>query len=174
MLVRDRGRWQPQTARDDRGLGLRLIRSLMESVEVSPGEGGTVVRMERRVGSGGDGSSSPLEIGVAPAERDGLVVLSIAGELDLTTVSDADARLAEASDGDLVLDLTGLTFLDSAAVHLLFRTVRRFREQDRRLAFVVPTGSPAHRIVEILDLRSAAPVRSTLEEAMRALDPASQ
>jgi anti-sigma B factor antagonist len=96
-------------------------------------------------------------------------VLRIAGELDLTTVADADARISEADTGDLVLDLTGLTFLDSAAVHLLFRTVRRLRGEERRLAFVVPSGSPAHRIVEILDLGSAAPVRPSLDEAIEAL-----
>jgi anti-anti-sigma factor len=114
---------------------------------------------------------SPLEVGVALAEREGIDVVRIAGELDLTTVSDAHARISEADSGGLVLDLTQLTFLDSAAVHLLFRTVRRYREEKRRLAFVVPSGSPAHRIVEILDLGSAAPVCPTLDEAMEALDP---
>lgn len=112
---------------------------------------------------------SPLEVGVERTVRDGVDVLRIAGELDLTTVADADARISEADAGDLVLDLTGLTFLDSAAVHLLFRTVRRLRSEQRRLAFVVPAGSPAHRIVEILDLGSAAPVRSSLDEAIDAL-----
>jgi anti-anti-sigma factor len=115
---------------------------------------------------------SPLEVGLQPTLRDGVDVLRIAGELDLTTVSDADARISEAESGDLVLDLTELTFLDSAAVHLLFRTVRRLREEGRRLVFVVPAGSPAHRILEILDLGSAAPVRASLDEAISALGPA--
>lgn len=116
---------------------------------------------------------SPLEVGVEQAGRDGVDVLRIAGELDLTTVADADARISEADSGDLVLDLTGLTFLDSAAVHLLFRTVRRLHGEERKLAFVVPAGSPAHRIVEILDLGSAAPVRASIDEAVEALGEAS-
>jgi anti-anti-sigma factor len=112
---------------------------------------------------------TPLEVGVDRTAREGVDVVTIAGELDLTNVGDADARLSEADSVDVVLDLTGLTFLDSAAVHLLFRTVRRFREQQRGLVFVVPADSPAHRIVEILDLRSAAPVRASVDEAIEAL-----
>ena len=49
VLVRDGGRWRPERAREERGLGLRLMRSLMESVEVDRAPTGTVVRMERSV-----------------------------------------------------------------------------------------------------------------------------
>ena len=66
--------------------------------------------------------------------------------------------LAAAGDDALVVDLAGLTFLDSAAVHLLFRLVRRFQERGRRLAFVVPAESAASRVIEIIDLAAAAPV----------------
>jgi anti-sigma regulatory factor (Ser/Thr protein kinase) len=53
VAVRDHGRWKPEVPRADRGFGLRLMRTLMESVEVSPLPNGTVVTMERRVGTGG-------------------------------------------------------------------------------------------------------------------------
>jgi anti-sigma regulatory factor (Ser/Thr protein kinase) len=49
VLVRDAGRWRPERAREERGLGLRLMRSLMESVEVDRAPTGTVVRMERQL-----------------------------------------------------------------------------------------------------------------------------
>jgi GAF domain-containing protein/anti-sigma regulatory factor (Ser/Thr protein kinase) len=51
LAVRDNGRWKPEVHRDHRGFGLHLMRTLMESVEVRPGGGGTVVTMERRVGT---------------------------------------------------------------------------------------------------------------------------
>jgi GAF domain-containing protein/anti-sigma regulatory factor (Ser/Thr protein kinase) len=53
VAVRDHGRWKPEVPRAHRGFGLRLMRTLMESVEVSPVPHGTVVTMERRVGTGG-------------------------------------------------------------------------------------------------------------------------
>jgi GAF domain-containing protein/anti-sigma regulatory factor (Ser/Thr protein kinase) len=53
VAVRDHGRWKPEVARAYRGFGLRLMRTLMETVEVSPVPNGTVVTMERRVGTRG-------------------------------------------------------------------------------------------------------------------------
>jgi len=51
VTVRDEGSWRPP--RDDtRGRGLPLMRALMDSVDVEPGEGkrGTVVTMRRVLG----------------------------------------------------------------------------------------------------------------------------
>ncbi|HET9671354.1 MAG TPA: ATP-binding protein, partial [Actinomycetota bacterium] len=48
VLVRDQGRWRG-ASRGDRGHGLRLIRSLMDEVHVDASDGGTVVRMRRRL-----------------------------------------------------------------------------------------------------------------------------
>jgi anti-anti-sigma factor len=99
-----------------------------------------------------------------------IVIARLMGELDLATVGEAGPRvLAAAGNDSLVLDLAGLTFLDSAAVHLLFRLVKRFHDRGRELVFVVPVGSPASRIVEVIDLASAAPVVPSSEDALRLL-----
>jgi anti-sigma regulatory factor (Ser/Thr protein kinase) len=48
LTVTDHGGWREK--RDsDRGRGLDLIRALMDSVEVEPGDTGTVVRMSKRL-----------------------------------------------------------------------------------------------------------------------------
>jgi anti-sigma regulatory factor (Ser/Thr protein kinase) len=47
--VQDSGQWKPSEGSVDRGLGLTLMRSLMDTVEVSPGSVGTTIVMERRV-----------------------------------------------------------------------------------------------------------------------------
>ena len=49
VTVRDSGRWLPETGRPDRGLGLRLIRSVMSSVEIEQTESGTLVRLEKEL-----------------------------------------------------------------------------------------------------------------------------
>jgi PAS domain S-box-containing protein len=48
--VRDRGRWREPRG-DGRGRGLRIIEGVMDAVQVSADEGGTVVRMRRRLGA---------------------------------------------------------------------------------------------------------------------------
>jgi serine phosphatase RsbU (regulator of sigma subunit)/anti-sigma regulatory factor (Ser/Thr protein kinase) len=47
ITVEDTGRWTPPSERDDRGLGLQLIRASMSSVDVEPGEAGTRVTFEK-------------------------------------------------------------------------------------------------------------------------------
>ena len=49
ILVRDSGQWKPGDGTAERGLGLGLMRSLMDTVRVSPSEDGTEVVLERNV-----------------------------------------------------------------------------------------------------------------------------
>jgi anti-sigma regulatory factor (Ser/Thr protein kinase) len=50
ITVRDSGRWR-ESSPPDGGHGLKLMRGLMDSVEVAREPGGTVVRMRRRIGA---------------------------------------------------------------------------------------------------------------------------
>jgi anti-sigma regulatory factor (Ser/Thr protein kinase) len=50
MRVRDAGGWRG-SSREGRGHGLRLIRGLMDDVNVEASDDGTVVRMRRKTGS---------------------------------------------------------------------------------------------------------------------------
>jgi len=49
LRVADTGRWRRVPAPGDRGRGLPLMHAVMDSVRVEPGEGGTVVTMQRRL-----------------------------------------------------------------------------------------------------------------------------
>jgi serine phosphatase RsbU (regulator of sigma subunit)/anti-sigma regulatory factor (Ser/Thr protein kinase) len=53
IVVEDTGQWTPPTERVDRGLGLRLIRATMSSVEVTPVESGTRVTIEKALAGAG-------------------------------------------------------------------------------------------------------------------------
>jgi anti-sigma regulatory factor (Ser/Thr protein kinase) len=47
--VRDSGQWKPGDGSAERGLGLGLMRSLMDNVQVSRRDDGTAVVLERTV-----------------------------------------------------------------------------------------------------------------------------
>ncbi len=47
IVVEDSGSWSPPTERSDRGLGLRLMHSLMSSVDIARHESGTRVTLEK-------------------------------------------------------------------------------------------------------------------------------
>jgi PAS domain S-box-containing protein len=56
IAVRDHGSWRSERE-DDHGRGLELMRTLMDTVAVEPGEQGTTVSLRRRLGQrGGDAS----------------------------------------------------------------------------------------------------------------------
>jgi serine phosphatase RsbU (regulator of sigma subunit)/anti-sigma regulatory factor (Ser/Thr protein kinase) len=54
VVVEDSGGWKPPTETPGRGLGLRLIRSLMSTVDVVTGDDGTRVTLERTLAGAGE------------------------------------------------------------------------------------------------------------------------
>ena len=87
-------------------------------------------------------------------ERDGLVQVSLRGELDLSTadkVEDELRRIEDRADKLLVLDLSGLTFLDSTGLRLMVTADQRARKAGRRLA-LVKGPETVHRVFTITKL----------------------
>jgi anti-sigma B factor antagonist len=74
-----------------------------------------------------------------------------AGELDISTVATLDGALRQAErEADLVvLDLTGITFMDSSGARLLASTGRRMRwDRSRLLLDAVP--EPVDRLLRLV------------------------
>ncbi|MEC4570169.1 STAS domain-containing protein [Streptomyces virginiae] len=70
------------------------------------------------------------------ARDDRALRVSLAGELDLYTAEQVGPRLRELAESDcrnLLLDLCGLSFCDSAGIDLLVRLDRRCRAAGTRL-----------------------------------------
>jgi anti-sigma B factor antagonist len=63
---------------------------------------------------------------VEPA--DGVTYVELHGELDLSCEEQFSEAVEPVRHGRLVLDLRGLTFIDSAGLHMLVRTWLRSRE----------------------------------------------
>lgn len=88
-------------------------------------------------------------------EQDGNVaVVSFFGEFDYAEMAAVEEELSavEAHAPDtLLLDLTGLEFMDSSAVRVIVQADNRARAQGRRLALIIGTGPPA-RVLSILGL----------------------
>ena len=97
-------------------------------------------------------------------------VAVLAGEITLLTAASAGRTLDQlVDDGDLVLDLSELEFLDSAGVHLLFRIARRARERGSQLSLIAPDGTPIRRVLQIADPVDSLSTRTTEEAAAAAL-----
>lgn len=87
-------------------------------------------------------------------ERDGLVRVSLKGELDLSTVERVEEELRRVENRAnklLVLDLSGLSFLDSTGLRLMVTADQRARKSGRRLA-IVKGPDTVHRVFTITRL----------------------
>lgn len=98
----------------------------------------------------------------------GVVVASLAGELDLTNARELEERLAEAatSEAVLVIDLNRVVFIDSAALHVLFKLAER-RPKDRLVLVMEPTAAVS-RTLDIVRMREAVGIVGSLDELGRA------
>lgn len=95
--------------------------------------------------------------------------VSVAGELDLTNADELEAAVVEAATGGrpIALDLTEVSFVDSAALHMLFRTSRLLGQTS--FGLVVPAASPIERTFEIVGLPKLVTVRQSLDALLQAL-----
>ena len=99
-------------------------------------------------------------------EREGLVHVSLRGELDLSTVEKVEAELRRIEEDDaklLVLDLSGLTFLDSTGLRLMVTADQRARKAGRRVA-IVKGPETVHRVFTITQLDDRLQMVDDLKE----------
>lgn len=97
------------------------------------------------------------------------LVLTPAGEIDLSSASALQATLAEqvtSAGGTVIVDLTEVTFMDSTALSVLVRIRRLVRGEGRAFIVVCPSG-PVHRLLSITGLVDVFGVQDTVEGALR-------
>ena len=75
-------------------------------------------------------------------------VVALSGEVDASNADDLAERISRAVGNEalsLVLDLSGVTYLDSSGVRLVFRLSRGLRNRQQDLHLVIPHGSRVRR-----------------------------
>jgi anti-sigma B factor antagonist len=110
------------------------------------------------------------ELSVSVSVEDGAggsrTMVRLVGEADVTTRVLAEVLGAEAAKKPrlLLIDVSGLAFIDSAALHEIVRAHRRIRADGGQLALVTPSGAVA-RILQLSALDQVIPVHNSVEEA---------
>ena len=107
-------------------------------------------------------------------ERGDIVIASVSGELDLAgapSTGDAISEAVPTSARALVVDFTGLEFIDSSGIAMLFNLARRLGARRQELRVVALGGGPVARVLEIVEFNRAAPVHETLDDALAQASP---
>jgi anti-sigma B factor antagonist len=91
-------------------------------------------------------------------------VITVTGELDLLTAARFGAyinQFVHRGRDDIIVDLTGTQFMDSAGLQILLSAERRVTRAARQLTVICPPG-PVRRIIEMARLSETLGVRSSL------------
>ena len=178
--VRDRGTWREAGTGIARGRGLAMAAGLVDHVQVNADARGTLGLLRHRL-------SRPVQIleGAAPCAADpvgdlevtcpapGTVTLS--GDFGPDDVERVATDLLLASQGgtrDLIVDLSEVTYLSSAAARLLWDTARRCaaRDMPSRVSFHASHSSPVRSSLELARLPyvdTADPLRGLAGSSQR-------
>ncbi len=100
---------------------------------------------------------------------DDIVVVTLSGELDAydaRALRETFHEVVEDGPAVIVLDLTGVSFLDSTVLGAIVGLLRRVREAGGELRTVLPETT-ARRIFEITGLDKALDVHPSREEALQ-------
>lgn len=103
-------------------------------------------------------------------DREGTHLVRLAGELDtFAAPSVRDAVAPVVGSAGAVLDLSEVTFVDSAGLHALFGIGRSAREAGIPIALVLPAESAVRRVIELVQLADVVPVVDTVDAALARL-----
>lgn len=111
------------------------------------------------------------------AGEDGVVVASVSGEIDLSNATRiTDALLAGVPNEalGLVIDLSAVSYLDSAGVRMLAELEHRLGWRAQALRVVAPEESRSRRVLAIAGLERVLSLETSVEAARASVEVSNQ
>jgi anti-anti-sigma factor len=116
----------------------------------------------------------PAPFETSSAEVDGVRVVAVRGELDLSTAPDLEGPLDAALAGgesSVLIDLTECEFIDSTGIALIVRAWQQLdgdKEHEGRLV-ISNNNDQVQRVLEISGLNLSIPIHPSREAGLAAL-----
>ena len=118
---------------------------------------------------------APFEATAAQLD-DGVCVVAVRGELDLSTASDLETPLEEviaSTDASVLIDLSACEFIDSTGIALIVRAWQRLDRaadgEGNGRVVICSANEQVRRVLEITGLELSIAIHSTRDEALSAL-----
>jgi anti-sigma B factor antagonist len=108
-----------------------------------------------------------IDLVLEPRIESGWGVLEVKGEVDLYTspqLKEKVTEMIEQGNSRLVIELTGVGFMDSSGLGVLVTALKRARERDGSLSLVCTEGS-VHKVLTITGLDRVFPIYESVSEA---------
>ena len=101
-----------------------------------------------------------------------IVVVSVSGEIDMSNAAEVAGEIVRGVSNEalgLVLDLTDVTYLDSAGIRMLVDISRRLGWRAQGFRLVAPEGSRSQQVLSIASMETILPHVETVERATASL-----
>ena len=109
-------------------------------------------------------STFKLDLEKLPSSNEAVTIYKATGKLSLETVNEFIQRMRAENASYVVLDLSGVSFLDSAGVGALVSLFVSRRNQGKVFALAA-LSSQSTAVVTVAGLQNLLPVYKTVEEA---------
>jgi len=107
----------------------------------------------------GDPASDPPGLGCSVDHTGDWAVIAVTGELDLATVVDFAATVqAQLPDGPVLLDLSGLSFMDSSGVRILDTLLREVDRHQWTLTIGSELQPGVRQVLEMTGMLGCLPI----------------
>lgn len=117
--------------------------------------------------AGGSHNSSHFE--TSTERRDATVIVHVSGEVDIATAPllSSELQAAEGSLALLVVDLSGVTLLDSTGLGVLIEHLGRLKSSEHQTDFrLVVSEPPVLKVLSITGLDRVFSIFPSIEEAL--------
>ena len=115
------------------------------------------------------------KLAIEITERGGYPIVAVSGEIDLYTAPQFRDALAAVRDDApaLIVDLSRISYIDSAGLSALLLTYRRLSGRGAVLCAVARPDNPGvSGVIEVTRLNSLIPIHATVEDALKELSMA--
>jgi anti-anti-sigma factor len=103
---------------------------------------------------------------VETEQRDATCLVRVHGEIDMSNARELLGAIETAmpnSAEELVVDLTGVSYVDSAGVALLLRLAHRLQGRRQEMSLMAPHGSPVREVLELAAVPKLVPLVERLD-----------
>ncbi|WP_298180928.1 STAS domain-containing protein [Saccharomonospora sp.] len=100
--------------------------------------------------------------GVDVHSQGSTIEIRLTGEIDLANSDEVREKMFASISNHLVavtIDLTGLSYIDSAGLRVLFALTERLRLLQTECTMVAPVGSPTRRVLEMTGIGVVADLK---------------
>lgn len=101
------------------------------------------------------------------------LIAHVTGEIDMSNAEDVGATVIGATPSEaqgVILDLSGLDYLDSAGIYVIYGMRGSLQARGQSLILVIPPASPVHDSLRLAGAERPGEVAEAVEEALRMFD----